>query len=459
MVKVYSRQMSSSFTPGGTSFLALLLLWGGLALMATAKPTTDEQQCRAPVTTASSVAAGRAGVIKFLQGRLPPTGGKFELRFEEDDAQDADQNQEDDEDEPETATYVMASSRNRMDYARIARCRERHEEKKKEGEDIVMDMTLPFPVFYINMDKSSDRRKRMERNFGKLWNLRRFPGVDGRNETLVKSLVAPEDYEAILPYLVEQRTMVTMKKNGTNKEEEEEAKDGGKRINQVLTSELGASLAHLTAIRQAYLEGHKVVMIAEDDLSPLLTPCWTSSIRDLVKDAEGTDWDLIQLGWLVVKNASIYHAVEWGPNKRLIKQQNQYGAASYLISRRGMEAIMDLFFTDKTSTGLAKVFTEPDTWGNIVVETYLGKLTNLYVAMPSLFIVETFDTTIGSEEGTDFRLLGWRFSNNHHITATLKLFDEIVGVPEEEEEEDYEVDEDEEEEEGPDEKGSRKDEL
>ena len=424
--------------------------------MATAKPTTDEQRRHAPVTTTSSTAAGRAGLLDFLQGRLPPTGGKFELRFE-DGAHDAEENQADDEDEPETATYAMASSRNQLDYARIARCREHHERKEKEGQEVVMDMTLPFPVFYINMDKSSDRRKRMERNFGKVWDLRRFPGVDGRNETLVKSLVAPADYEAIFPYLVEKRTKAMMKKKDANKDEEEEAENGGTKINPILTSELGASLAHLTAIRQAYLEGHDAVMIVEDDLSPLLTPCWTSSIRDLVKDAEKMDWNLIQLGWLVVKNVSIYQAVEWGPEKRLVKQQNQYGAAAYLISRTGMEAIMDLFFTDKTSAGLAKVFIEPDAWGNIVVETYLGKLPNLYVTMPSLFVVETFDTTIGSEEGTDFRLFGWRISNNHHISATLKLFDEIVGVPGEEEE-DYEED-DYEIEEGPKEERGRKDEL
>ena len=60
-------------------------------------------------------------------------------------------------------------------------------------------------------------------------------------------------------------------------------------------------------------------------------------------------------------------------------------------------------------------------------------------------------------QGTDFRLLGWRFPNNHHVTATLKLFDEIVGVPEEEEE-DYEED-DYEDEEGPKEERDRKNEL
>jgi len=109
---------------------------------------------------------------------------------------------------PEDATYTIPSSRNHFDYARIARCHERQRKQKERRQEVMMDMSLSFPVFYINMDKSFDRRKRMKRNFGDLWDLRRFPGVDGCNESLVKSLVAPEDYEAILPYLVEKRTKV-----------------------------------------------------------------------------------------------------------------------------------------------------------------------------------------------------------------------------------------------------------
>jgi GR25 family glycosyltransferase involved in LPS biosynthesis len=443
-------------------YLAIVLLLVGRTVIAiAATDQVESQECAAVAGTVDTNA-----ITAFLQTSLAPAAGMVELRFEETEGQDSDEAGADEE-------ATMASRMDQFDHARIARCRERRQAKTAEdgqeaGDEMTM-LAMPFPVFYINMDKSVDRRRRMERNFGHLWDLRRFPAVDGRNMTLVESLVAPEDYRAILPHIVDEKKRpattatgtatttsggrpVAAERNTAQQAHNHPADTGGKGENKTITpilrSELGASLSHLMAIRQAYLEGHEVVMIAEDDLSPVLTPCWTSPIFDLVKDVEAKAWSIIQLSWLVVKDKAIYHTADWGPNRRLVAHPNQYGAAAYLISRAGMEGIVDRFFTDRTATGLVKVFAEPDSWKNIVVETYLGKLPNCYVSMPSLFLVETHDTTIGSGRGSNFRLQSWRLSNLQHISATLKLFDAVMGpAPDDDDDEEKEEEEEEEEEE------------
>lgn len=119
--------------------------------------------------------------------------------------------------------------------------------------DIAVDPSIPFPVYFINMAASEERRRRIETSFGRLWDLRRFEAVDGRNKTAVISIMGTEQYARVLPFL----------KNET----------GWSRINgtTVLSeTELGCILSHLTLIRKLYFEGHDAIMIMEDDLSPHL---------------------------------------------------------------------------------------------------------------------------------------------------------------------------------------------
>lgn len=110
------------------------------------------------------------------------------------------------------------------------------------------DYKLPFPVYYINMDSSEDRRKRTELLFGDLWNLRRSPAVAGSDSEALLGLMGTENYERVANYIHRER-------NG------DEA---------VAWNEVGCTLSHLTTIRKAYLENHEMVMIIEDDVSPVL---------------------------------------------------------------------------------------------------------------------------------------------------------------------------------------------
>jgi hypothetical protein len=116
-----------------------------------------------------------------------------------------------------------------------------------------VEFSVPFPVYYINMAQSRKRRERIERTFGQLWDLHRFPAIDGANKTVVEDLLGSTNYAALRPFLYE--TLQREKGDG---------------FYSLSDAELGCLLSHLLAVRQAYLAGHDVVMIIEDDLSPLL---------------------------------------------------------------------------------------------------------------------------------------------------------------------------------------------
>lgn len=111
-----------------------------------------------------------------------------------------------------------------------------------------LDYKLPFPVYYINMDSSDDRRRRTELLFGNLWDLRRSPAVAGTHPEVLLRLLGPENYQQVVSHIQRER-------NG------DEA---------VAWNEVGCILSHLTTIQNAYLESHEMVMIMEDDVSPAL---------------------------------------------------------------------------------------------------------------------------------------------------------------------------------------------
>lgn len=115
-----------------------------------------------------------------------------------------------------------------------------------------VDLSIPFPVYYINLDKSEKRRKRMERAFGALWDLRRFVAVDGGNTTLVKQVMGPVNYSLLEPFL------------------QDTVRNASARASSLSHAEVGCILSHLLVIRKAFFAGHDVVMIVEDDISPLL---------------------------------------------------------------------------------------------------------------------------------------------------------------------------------------------
>jgi GR25 family glycosyltransferase involved in LPS biosynthesis len=173
-------------------------------------------------------------------------------------------------------------------------------------------------LYYINLDKSFERKKYIEEQFNKYKGngsvkLVRVPGVVGKDLNMKEGEinVSPVDQKQILKYKYDTSFPTNMFILSHN--------------------ELGCLLSHIKAIYFSYINGDKYSIILEDDASFFLTPLWCKSINQIVNDAP-KDWNIIHL-----RPRYIYDN-EFSDTKTLNPVLN--GCLAYLINRKGMENII-----------------------------------------------------------------------------------------------------------------------
>jgi len=145
-------------------------------------------------------------------------------------------------------------------------------------------------------------------------------------------------------------------------------------------------------------------------------------VNEAVNCSNGS-WEVIQTAWIWGMDENIYDRSvhPFGPGRHVLSKRFQFGTSAYIISKRGMEKILDAYFTDRTKTGQIRLRK-----GGDQAELYIyGAVSNLYVAMPSFFTIEGSDTTISTGEESHRRLSSHRESNNIHIRATFDLYHEM----------------------------------
>jgi GR25 family glycosyltransferase involved in LPS biosynthesis len=170
-------------------------------------------------------------------------------------------------------------------------------------------------VYYINMDKSIERKRFMETQGDKYgFDMTRVAGVDGSK--LESKTSGSFDVDGV------SRTFLV----------EPGFQDYSK-------SELGCTLAHLKAIKTAYDNGDKNILIAEDDLSFGLLPLWTTDMRTVMKNAPD-DWEIIKL--YRIKNDCPYDGRDYLP----ATEKSCWLTAAYLVNRKGMLKVADMFKHD-----------------------------------------------------------------------------------------------------------------
>lgn len=113
----------------------------------------------------------------------------------------------------------------------------------------------------------------------------------------------------------------------------------------------------------------------------------------------------------------MYKSFDLSLERRLYPAVSLWGAQAYVVSRQGMEAMIDRFFSDRTAQSTVRLM---DSVG--VVEFYFESLGNdtMLVALPSLFTVDGTTSTV--EPSNPHRRELHRESNNRHIQATLRLY-------------------------------------
>jgi hypothetical protein len=156
-------------------------------------------------------------------------------------------------------------------------------------------------IYYINLDKSVDRKNELEKDLKK-YGLEaiKISGVDGKK---IKNF---------------QRDCV----------------DGMKFISydeNLTPSELGCILSHFKAIKQAYDDGQNIAIILEDDIGLDLIPHWETPLNEFIQKLPD-NWTIINL------KPSCYNL------KTLVsyKIKHCWTTGAYLINREGMKKILNL---------------------------------------------------------------------------------------------------------------------
>jgi GR25 family glycosyltransferase involved in LPS biosynthesis len=153
-------------------------------------------------------------------------------------------------------------------------------------------------IYWINLDRSKDRRKRMEKMFknpvfkGK--KIIRVSAVDGKSPDIDQILNAnlegmqPEKYEKTI---------------------------------------YACTLSHINAIQNFKKSADKVALIMEDDSTLEYKKYWKKTTKQIMEEAP-TDWDIIQLTYTIIDKA---------PKKIYTKNNRKYyGTGAYIINKNNI---------------------------------------------------------------------------------------------------------------------------
>ena len=188
--------------------------------------------------------------------------------------------------------------------------------KKKLMNNVYSSKFNKLPIYYINLDRSPDRKKFMEDQF-KLYNLpfTRIKGVDGKTLNSKKGMIEKN------LYYKNNYKVVDWKKN--------------KNMNI-----LGCTLSHLKAIITAYENGDEMALIFEDDTSLALCPFWKENLQEQIKKLP-KDWGAFNLAT---------NRKECMQSKQKILPFSKFKCcccAAYIVNRKGMNDILrDLYTFD-----------------------------------------------------------------------------------------------------------------
>lgn len=158
-------------------------------------------------------------------------------------------------------------------------------------------------IYWINLDRSTDRRQRMEAMFQdpvfKSVPIIRIRAVDGKAPNIDAILNA--NFEGMQP----------------------------DRFTKV---EYACTLSHINTIKKFSESKYKTALIMEDDMTLEFKPYWNKSVKQIMNNAP-SDWENIQLCYIVFNNK---------PSKLYTKNTgNYYSNGAYLINQNGAKKILN----------------------------------------------------------------------------------------------------------------------
>lgn len=220
---------------------------------------------------------------------------------------------------------------------------------------------VPYPVYYLNMDKDIDRKNAIETQLKKISN--NFTRIPGFNGYQIKNL-----FHDIVDGL------------------------GFYNFYQDMTkSEIGCTISHILAIEKARKDNAWVAMICEDDIS--FDTCSLAVPVETIATRAPPDWEILQLTSIGGNMEKIYKSIKSPWELRYIKRKKPenafWGGACYLINRKGMDKILSV-----TSQNPGEVFIGPKTpnfplFGQ--ADEFIFDLVVTYAVLPCQFFVNNTD--------------------------------------------------------------------
>lgn len=237
--------------------------------------------------------------------------------------------------------------------------------------------TIPYPIYYINMDKKWDRRISVENQLKLIsTNYKRISGIDGykiknKKHDVINNIEFYNEYDLKL-------------------------------------GEVGCILSHILAINTAHKDGENIVMICEDDIS-FETKCLIPTIASIIEEAP-KDWEILQL----VHSSNLH-----GSAKYKKRELNENGSTlCYLINKTGIKKIIE---TVIKSNIIYITPTSENFPPKGVADEYLYDIVNTYIVYPSLFIPENvyFPSDIAHEHTIHGLNLAIEILKDYNIPVTV----------------------------------------
>ena len=239
------------------------------------------------------------------------------------------------------------------------------------------------PTYYINLDRSPDRRAKIEEQFD-MYNIprpTRVPAVDGAAWVVSKGYTKPH---WVTPGMT--------------------------------PAEIGCTQSHINAVQLARRHGHQRALILEDDIEFRALPYWPRTPLEVI-DMGPSGWGIIRLWCLTAPETETF-------KDSLIKLKGERtSAAAYIVSSKGMDDILLSANTYKEhKVGLA--------------DYYIWSLTPTYTYQTPLIVPSVTRSTIKHINGTwchtgtlrDYLRLS-QLNNPHLQSRTFKRPQELTNVP------------------------------
>jgi GR25 family glycosyltransferase involved in LPS biosynthesis len=222
-------------------------------------------------------------------------------------------------------------------------------EKIKNNKIILDEEFKNFPKYYINLERSKDRKNYMEKIIKEydIKNIKRIEAFDGKK-------LNKKDYIADFWFI----------KN----------------------NELAISMSHIKAIKTAYEEGYNKAIIMEDDANFCLAPYWDKKFKDIINDIP-IDCDI-----LLLANNGNKDKIDIISHKKI---KTRISGVCYLITLSGMKKLINNHIRDN------KYFFDNKKLKSIVWDSTIIRTLNVYHTGKPLFLLYNFKFLSDKDHQTD----------------------------------------------------------